>query len=110
MIVTLATRVCQTIFAAIVLGISIHAIQWQKHGSAPSTTAFCAFAGAFGLLTSLIGLAAVFISAIPGLIMAVVDALASIMLLAGGIVSSNGHSTIGQNPLTTDLGIRGRPQ
>lgn len=87
MLATLVTRICQLLFTAIVLGISIHAVHWQLVGKAPATTAYNAFAGALGLVTALVGLAAIWISAIPELIMAAVDALTSVLLLAGGIVS-----------------------
>ena len=87
MLTTLITRACQLLFTAIVLGLSISALRWQLYGSVPATTSYNAFAGAFGLLGALIGLAAIWVSAIPELIMSAVDAVASILLLAGGIVS-----------------------
>lgn len=87
MLATLITRGFQALFAVVVLGVSIHAVRWQEHGSAPAVTSYSAFAGAFGLLTALIGIASIWISVIPALIMAAVDALASLILLAGGIVS-----------------------
>ena len=87
MLATLITRVCQAIFATIVLGLSIHAVRWQKYESAPAVSSYSAFAGAFGLLTALIGLVAIWLTAIPALIMAAIDGLASLILLAGGIVS-----------------------
>jgi hypothetical protein len=87
MIATLITRILQMIFAIIVLGLSIRAAQWQEIGSIPTTTAYCAFAGAFAILVTLIGFAAIWIDAIPNLIVSGLDGLASIVLLAGGIVS-----------------------
>lgn len=93
MLATLIVRVLQILFAVIVLGLSIHAAKWQDTGSVPATTAYSAFAGGFAILVALIGLAAIWISAIPSLIMSGVDALASILLLAGGIVSLVHHTT-----------------
>jgi len=81
----LITRACQLVFGVIVLGLSVKAIRWQKYGSAPATTSYSAFAGGFSVLVALAGIAAGFIDAIPDLLMAVVDALASFLLLAGGI-------------------------
>jgi hypothetical protein len=75
------------IFAIIVLGLSIHAANWQQIGSIPTTTAFCAFAGAFATLVAIVGIAAIWLTAIPNLVMSGLDTLTSIILLAGGIVS-----------------------
>lgn len=83
MITSLAVRFFQIVFGAIVLGLSITAIKWQGHGSAPATTSYSAFTGAFGMLAALIGVAAIFIEALP---QRIVDALASVLFLAGGIV------------------------
>ncbi|TKA79026.1 hypothetical protein B0A55_03159 [Friedmanniomyces simplex] len=90
MLANLITRAFQLLFGAVVLGLSISAIKWQHFGSAPATSSYSAFAGAFGILAALIGIAASFIDAIPDLIMAVVDALASVLLLAGGIAFAVG--------------------
>lgn len=87
MLATLITRACQILFTTIVLGISISAVRWQVYGSAPATTSYNAFAGAFGLLVALIGLAGIWVSVVPELIMSAVDTVTSILLLAGGIVS-----------------------
>lgn len=87
MLATLITRVLQLIIAVIVLGLSAHAAQWQWEGSVPATTAFGAFAGAFAFLVSLVGFAAIKVSAIPSIIMSGLDGLASVLLFAGGIVS-----------------------
>jgi hypothetical protein len=86
MLATLITRILQLIFAIIVLGLSVRAANWQEIGSIPTTTAYCAFAGAFAMLISIIGLAAIWLTAIPKMIMSGLDGLASIILLAGGIV------------------------
>jgi len=80
-------RVFQIVFGAVVLGLSITAIKWQQHGSAPATSSYCAFVGALGMLAALIGAAVTFVDRIPDLIMAIVDGLAAILFVAGGIVS-----------------------
>jgi len=87
MLASLITRVLQLIFAVIVLGLSVRAAKWQWSGSVPASTAYAAFAGGFAVLITLVGIAAIWISAIPALIMSMVDALAAVLLLAGGIVS-----------------------
>jgi hypothetical protein len=87
MLATLITRIFQLIFAVIVLGLSVHAAKWQEIGSVPTTTAYCAFAGAFALLVTIIGFAAMWFTAIPRIIMTGLDGLTALLLLAGGIVS-----------------------
>jgi hypothetical protein len=87
MLPTLITRILQMIFAVIVLGLSIRAANWQQIGSIPTTTAYCAFAGVFATLVAIVGLATIWLTAIPTLIMSGLDALTSVILLAGGIVS-----------------------
>jgi hypothetical protein len=88
MLASLITRALQLIFAIVVLALSVRAAKWQVYGSVPATTAFADFTGGFAVLVSLVGIASIWISAIPALIMSMVDGLASVLLLAGGIVSS----------------------
>jgi len=87
MFISLIIRPLQLISAAIVLALSIGAAKWQIFETVPATTTYAAFAGGFTLLISLIGIASIWISAIPALIMSMVDILASVLLLAGGVVS-----------------------
>jgi hypothetical protein len=88
MLVSLITRALQLICAIVVLALSIRAAKWQMYGSVPATTAYAAFAGGFAILISLVGIASIWISAFPAIIMSMADGLASVLLLAGGIVSS----------------------
>jgi tetrahydromethanopterin S-methyltransferase subunit E len=81
---SIITRALQLIFAIVVLALSIRASKWQVYGSVPATTAFA-------VLVSLVGIASIWISAIPALIMSMVDGLASVLLLAGGIVSPRNY-------------------
>lgn len=85
----LIIRGFQLVFSAIVLGLSISLIRGQVWGGAPSQHGYAAFTGGFGCLTALIGFAACFVEAIPAFIMAALDGLASIVFLAGGIVSAS---------------------
>jgi surface polysaccharide O-acyltransferase-like enzyme len=87
MIATLITRIFQMLFAIIVLALSVRAANWQQIGSVPTTTAYCAFAGAFAILISAIGFASMWLTAIPKIIMSGLDGLTALLLLAGGIVS-----------------------
>lgn len=103
MIATLATRLLQLMFAVIVLGLSIHASQWQNIGSVPATTSYSAFAGAFAVFVSLVGIVAIWMSAIPSLIMSAVDALASVLLLAGGVVSFRPTNSFASTPANINL-------
>ena len=89
MITTLIVRVCEILFTAVALGLSIKAVRWQVSGHTPATSSYSAFAGAFGLFVAFIGVVAMWIEKIPGLIMSIIDALASVILLAAGIVSSS---------------------
>ena len=91
MLASLITRALQLLCAIIVLALSIRAAKWQMYGSVPATTVFVAFAGGFALLVSLVGIASIWISAIPALIMSMVDGFAAVLLLAGGIVSPRGY-------------------
>ena len=87
MFISLIIRPLQLISAAIVLALSIGAAKWQIFETVPAITTYAAFAGGFTLLISLIGIAFIWVSAIPALIMSMVDILASVLLLAGGVVS-----------------------
>ncbi|GAB7362918.1 hypothetical protein MBLNU230_g3219t1 [Neophaeotheca triangularis] len=102
-IISFVLRGLQLIFGAIVLGLSIRAIQWQRTGSAPATTSYSAFAGAFCMLVALVGIAAVWIHKLAGLIMAGIDTLASILLVAGGIAFAVGMRGIDCGNLTTEI-------
>ena len=88
MLASIITRALQLISAIVVLALSIRAAKWQMFDSVPANTAFAAFAGGFALLISLVGIASIWISAIPALMMSMVDGLAAVILLAAGVVSS----------------------
>ncbi|KAF1815072.1 hypothetical protein P152DRAFT_244528 [Eremomyces bilateralis CBS 781.70] len=68
------------------LGPSRALIQDQWNNSSPAATKFAAFAGAFGLVVSLLGIVSVFVTALEGLITWVVDTLAGLFFLAAGVV------------------------
>jgi hypothetical protein len=55
-------------------------------GSNP-TINYAAFTGGFGMVAAIVGVAALFVEPLAGLVMAAIDTLASLLFLAGGIVS-----------------------
>ncbi|KAB2571717.1 hypothetical protein BFW01_g8220 [Lasiodiplodia theobromae] len=83
-IINAVARVFQLLCAAVVLGLSITLIKSQVYGSVAANN-YAAFTGGFGLLVGLLGIAAVFIEPLAGLVMVAADALAALFLLAGGI-------------------------
>ncbi|CAK3775684.1 COP9 signalosome complex subunit 1 [Lecanosticta acicola] len=107
-----ATRALQLICGAVVLGVGItlardintisHETGCYRNGDKndqikcsdlvgryPSSTAYAAFTGAFGLLDALVGLgAAALVGAVPWFVTLGVDALAFLFYLAGGINSA----------------------
>ena len=80
-------RVLQLTFAALVLGLSINSVKWQYYNGVPATNGFASFAGAFGVLVSLLGIASMYIAPIAVLVISAIDWLATVFFLAGGIVS-----------------------
>jgi len=72
------------------------------HGAVPATTGYSAFAGAFGIVAGLVGIAALFVDMLNGVISWAVDGLASLILLAGGIAFAIGlKGTKCSDPTTT---------
>ena len=87
-IATAVVRFFQILFAVVVLGLSVTMAKWQVFGDAPATTVYGAFSGGFALLVGLIGAVAIFLDAIPAIIVAGADGLAAVLTLAAGIVSA----------------------
>ena len=58
----------------------------QKIGSAPVTTKYSVFLGAYGIIITAIGLLAVFFEFIPNLIPMAFDGVGALLFLGGGIV------------------------
>jgi len=54
----------------------------------PSQTSYAAFCGGWGIVIAIIGVVALFVEALQGLIIVGLDALTTLLMLAGGIVSS----------------------
>lgn len=55
-------------------------------GSVPAETGYAAFTGALGIIAGLLGIVAFFLDSLDGVITWLVDGVAGIALLAGGIV------------------------
>ncbi|KAA8572457.1 hypothetical protein MFRU_003g03220 [Monilinia fructicola] len=85
MIVTLALRVLQLLFAAIVLALSVILIKDYGPGTSWSLISYGAFCGGAAIVIAAIGVVACFLEALQGIIMLALDGLASFFLLAGGI-------------------------
>jgi hypothetical protein len=97
------------LFSIIILGITVSLIKGQDYPSAvPSQTSYAAFCGGWGILIALIGVAALFAEALQGIIIAGLDGLTALLMLAGGIVSSPSpklrgiHSTTSASKLYLD--------
>lgn len=87
-IATIAIRATQIIFAAVIVGLAGTLIKEQLDGTTlPATLGYMAFAGAFGMVMGFVGLAAIWVEMLQGIIMMGIDALAAIFYLAGGLVS-----------------------
>ncbi|KAK9781769.1 putative MARVEL domain-containing protein [Seiridium cardinale] len=84
-IASIAARVFTLLVSIVVLGLSVSLAKQQYVGSPPSETSFGGFAGAFGIIVSVIGLVSIWVDKISPLIVMGADALASIFFLAGGI-------------------------
>jgi len=84
MIVTAVLRAVQIICAAVILGLSATVIKGQVLGSNP-TINYAAVTGGFSMLGAIFGFTALFVESLPGLVTLAIDALASLLLLAGGI-------------------------
>lgn len=84
----------QLIFSVVVLGLSITLAKGQGIGSVPAETGYAAFTGALGIVAGLLGIVAFFLDSLDGVVTWLVDGVAGIALLAGGIVcppSETGH-------------------
>ncbi|KAI2780163.1 hypothetical protein F4815DRAFT_499938 [Daldinia loculata] len=73
------------LFGAVVLGLSVTLAKQQVEGAPPAETSFGSFCGAFGILVSLIGIAALFVDKIPSIVPIGADGLATALYLAGAI-------------------------
>ncbi|CAD6439984.1 dee77c75-a6f6-43f4-b50e-55c7e1c23a1c [Sclerotinia trifoliorum] len=85
MIVILALRVFQLLFATIVLALSVIMIKGYGPGLSWLLIIYGSFCGGAAIIIGVIGIVACFMEALQGTIMLVLDCVASFFLLAGGI-------------------------
>ncbi|KAK3398849.1 marvel domain-containing protein [Sordaria brevicollis] len=92
--VSLGLRGLQILFGAVIVGLSAHFITSQRIGSAPTTTKYSVFTGAYGIIEGLFGIAALFASFIPDVVVLGADAVGALVLLAGGIAWAIGTRSV----------------
>ncbi|KAJ5301496.1 hypothetical protein N7508_006359 [Penicillium antarcticum] len=85
-LVALICRFFQLIFTIVVLGLSITLAKGQQIGSVPAETSYGAFSGGIGILAALIGVAALFIESLDGIITWILDGVSALALLAAGVI------------------------
>ncbi|RDW70016.1 hypothetical protein BP5796_08413 [Coleophoma crateriformis] len=85
MLAAIVLRALQLIVSGVVLGLSIYLAHNYGYGHAVAQIRYGAFCGAFGLLVSFFGIAATFLDVLQGMVMSMIDALAALLILAGGI-------------------------
>ena len=105
MIITLACRVIQLLFAAVVLALSVVLIKNYGPGHAPSLIDYGAFCGGAGIVIAAVGVVACFLEPLQGIIQLILDGLAAFFLLAGGIVSFT-FPNASDRPAKSTPGIR----
>lgn len=76
----------QLLFSIVVLGLSISLAKGQGFGKVPPETGYAAFTGGLGIVAGLLGIISLFVENLDGVITWLVDGVASVALLAGGIV------------------------
>ncbi|KAF6228736.1 hypothetical protein HO173_011755 [Letharia columbiana] len=81
----MALRGLEIFFGILVLGLSGHLVASQAYGGAPSATNYNVFLGIWLLVVAAVGLAASFVSALGGVVMAALDALSVLFAFAGGV-------------------------
>ncbi|KAF3762463.1 hypothetical protein M406DRAFT_357468 [Cryphonectria parasitica EP155] len=84
-IISIGFRALQMLFAIVVVGLSATFMKDQHVGSAPVTTRYSVFVGAFGMIVGAFGAVALWVDRIPSIAPMVTDGLAALFFLAGGI-------------------------
>jgi hypothetical protein len=99
------------IFSAITLALAAVILSKYGPGHVPSLVSYGAFCGGASIFFALIGVAACFFEKLQGIIMLALDALTTLFLLAGGIVSHRNIRILSVCQLTKNsLGICGYSQ
>ncbi|KAK7923437.1 hypothetical protein PG985_007508 [Apiospora marii] len=79
--------VTQLVCSAVVLGLSATLGNEQVQGSEPPETGFSSFAGGFALNACLVGVAGLWVTAIPDLVTMALDGVSAVIYLVAAIVS-----------------------
>ncbi|KAK8095717.1 hypothetical protein PG999_013739, partial [Apiospora kogelbergensis] len=74
------------ICSAVVFGLSISLARDQHQGPVPPEIGFSSFGGGFALVTCLVGMAGLWIDAIPSKVTMALDGIAAVSYLTGGII------------------------
>ncbi|KAK8140190.1 hypothetical protein PG984_000256 [Apiospora sp. TS-2023a] len=93
-IVAIGLRVAMLVCSAVVLGLSAALNKEQVKGPVPPETGFSSFAGGFTLIACLVGVAGLWVTAIPGLITMVLDGISAVIYLVAGIVLTSALKSI----------------
>lgn len=94
-ILNFVVRGFQALFGVVVLGISVSLIRGHHWGSLPASLGFSAFVGGVTILGAALGVAALFLTFLDGMVGLIIDALVALINAAGGIVSAS----LGRNGL-----------
>ncbi|KAF1984232.1 hypothetical protein K402DRAFT_406202 [Aulographum hederae CBS 113979] len=91
MIIPIILRSVQIIFAAVSLGLAVGVLtsindfsNWDSVYK-PTQLTYAAFCGGFGIFAGLVGFVAIFFDKLDGIVTWVIDGLAALFFLAGGI-------------------------
>ena len=86
-IVNFAIRAFQVVFAAVVLGLSVSLVRGQGPGlNSPISLRYCSFVGGLSFFAAIIGIAGEWVSALQGKTILLIDALVTLVNVAGGVV------------------------
>jgi hypothetical protein len=86
-LVVAALRTFQLLFGIVIIGLTATLIKDQVfNGTLPSSIAYAAFAGAFGIIAGVVTIVALWVDAIQIIFVLGLDALATVFYIAGGVV------------------------
>ncbi|KAK8087888.1 hypothetical protein PG997_002849, partial [Apiospora hydei] len=90
------------ICGAVVFGLSVSLANQQRVGSAPPEIGFSSFAGGFAIVTCLVGAAGLWVDSIPGIVTMVMDGIAAVVYLVGGIILTSALKSVSSCTGTSD--------
>jgi hypothetical protein len=86
-IINWALRAFQFLFGVVILGLSVTLIRGHHWGSLPSSLGYAVFVGGVTIVAALVGVAAVWVTFLEGIVGLAIDVVVAILNAAGGIVS-----------------------